>query len=174
MQKRFGEIMERYKDFIYSYAYYFSGSRETAEDLTQEVLFRIWRNLDSIKLGPTTSWVSRVTRNLCIDWTRRKQSPLDASVPLETVDCRAESRPHRTLELLEEKELREKLQDAIARLPERYRSVVILREIEHLKYEEISEALDMPLNSVKVNIHRARRLLRESLKPLYENEMSRR
>jgi RNA polymerase sigma-70 factor (ECF subfamily) len=174
MQKRFGEIMERYKDFIYSYTYYFSGSRENAEDLTQEVLLRIWQNMGSIKLGPTKSWVSKVTRNLCIDWTRRKHSPLDASVPLENLDSRPETGPHRAEELLEEKELRERLRGAIARLPERYRSLIILREIEHLKYEEISDTLEMPLNSVKVNIHRARRLLRESLKPLYENQMIRR
>jgi RNA polymerase sigma-70 factor (ECF subfamily) len=165
-QNRFGDIMNRYKNFIFSYAYYFSGSRENAEDLTQEVLLRIWQNMDSLRVGPTKSWIAKVTRNLCIDWARRKNPASDASIPLEEVENQPKSHPRSVEQTIEREEVRSALKAAIARLPENLRTPIILREIEDMKYEEIGEALDMPLNSVKVNIHRGRRLLRERLRNL--------
>ena len=70
-------------------------------------------------------------------------------------------------------ELRKMIERAIAELPEKLRSVIILREIEDLKYEEISDVLDMPVNSVKSYIHRGRRLMRTRLSSIYKDEYHR-
>ena len=162
-------IMKQQKDFIYSYAYYFSGSRENAEDLTQEVLIKIWQNLESVKNGPKRAWVAKVTRNLCIDWARsgklknRALVPLDERLPEPSVSAR------HVEQAVERRDLRKRIEAAIARLPEKLRGLIILREIQNLKYEEIAEALNMPLNTVKTNIHRGRRLLRELLSPVIEH-----
>ena len=167
---QFKRVVKQYKDFIYSYAYYSTGTHEDAEDLTQEVLLKIWENMDSLRFGLTKSWVSKVTRNLCIDWSRRRNVRPETPVPLgpEEGDLAFPSPSEEPY--FERAELRRKIEEAIAKLPEKLRSVIILREIEDLKYEEISDVLNLPLNSVKSYIHRARRLLREQLSPIYENE----
>ena len=172
-QSQFKRIVRQYKDFIYNYAYYFTGLREDAEDLTQEVLLRMWHHVDSLRLGPTKSWVATVTRNMCIDWARRRRPEADSPVPLETEDRHLELGAPLEEAGAERGELREKIEEAIAQLPEKVRSVIILREIEDMKYEEISHVLNMPLNSVKSHIHRGRRLLRERLRVLYESEYQR-
>ncbi|MFQ6093620.1 MAG: RNA polymerase sigma factor [bacterium] len=171
---QFERVVRQYKDLIYSYAYYFSGTREDAEDLTQEVLLRIWQSLDSIRVGPTKSWVSKVTRNLCIDWARRKRTRLDSPISLEARNRDEGLRAPLVEPSAERADLRRRIEGAIARLPEKLRTVIILREIGDLKYEEISQVLDMPLNSVKSYIHRGRRLLRERLRALYEDQYLRR
>ncbi len=168
-RNRFEHIARQYKDFIYNYAYYFCGTREDAEDLTQEVLLRIWQNMDCLELGLTKSWVSTVTRNLCVDWSRRKSSrPEDPLGPeneefiLETLSARHEPGA-------EETDLRHIMEQKISQLPEQVRDVIILREIEDRCYEEISEMLNMPLNTVKSYIHRGRRMLRRQLSALHED-----
>ncbi|UCE17796.1 MAG: RNA polymerase sigma factor [Gemmatimonadota bacterium] len=167
---QFKRVAQQYKDFIYSYAYYFTGTREDAEDLTQEMLLKIWENMDSLRLGLTKSWVTKVTRNLCIDWLRRRGARPETPPPLDSGE-RDPDLPAPFVESdVETEELRRNIKKAIAKLPEKSRSVIILREIEDLKYEEISEVLDMPINSVKSYIHRGRRLLRQHLSAIYEND----
>jgi RNA polymerase sigma-70 factor (ECF subfamily) len=171
MQKnRFETIVHQYKDSIYSYAYYFSGSPENAEDLTQGVLLKIWQGLDRLRMEPARSWVMKITRNHCIDWFRSQRPKDRASVPLAEQDHPSEPGVYSAERDVQRMELRETILRAISRLPEKLRSLIILREIEDMKYEEISHALDMPLNSVKASIHRGRRLLREHLSSLYERE----
>lgn len=171
---RFKRIVKEHKDFIYNYAFYFTGTREDAEDLTQEVLLRIWQNMDTVRKGMTKSWISKVTRNLCIDWARRRKARPDMAGSLESEDH--DRIPSLVIKEpgVEGKELRKHIEKAIAMLPEKLRSAIILREVEDLKYEEISEVLNIPLNSVKSYIHRGRRLLREQLSTLYTDEYCRR
>ena len=171
---RFKSIANAYKDFIFTYAYYFTGTREDAEDVTQEVLLKIWQNMDTLRKGITKSWVSTVTRNLCIDWARWRTARPDMTIAADAEDDDQFSAPPVHISTAEQNELRSTIEKAIARLPEQLRSVVILREIEELKYEEISEVLDIPLNSVKSYIHRGRRLLREQLTALYKDDYCRR
>jgi len=171
---RFKGFVTAYKDFIFNYAYYFTGTREDAEDVTQEVLLKIWQNMDRLQKGMTKSWVSTVTRNLCIDWARRRGARPDMTASGEPEEL--ERIPLRSCgeHGVDRNELRGHIEEAISRLPETLRSVIILREIEDLKYEEISDALNIPLNSVKSYIHRGRRMLREELSPLYKDEFCRR
>ena len=170
---QFKRVVNQHKDFIYSYAYYFTGTCEDAEDLTQEVLLRIWENMDSLRFGLTKSWISKVTRNICIDWLRRRGARPETPLSFESEDRELDvPAPFHEPEV-ERDELRRTIEKAIAKLPEKLRSVIILREIEDLKYEEISDVLDMPINSVKSYIHRGRRLMRDQLSSIYKNEYSR-
>ena len=171
-EAQFKRVVKQYKDFIYSYAFYFSGTREDAEDLTQEVLIRIWENLGSLRLGPTKSWVSKVTRNMCIDWERRRRARPETPVALQSEDCEFDVPAPFEETGAEKEEMRRNIEKTIAKLPEKLKSVIILREIEDMKYEEISDVLSMPINSVKSYIHRGRRMLREQLSAIYEDEYS--
>jgi RNA polymerase sigma factor (sigma-70 family) len=156
---------------VFTLAVYLLNDREEAEDVTQEVLVRLWRRGAEVDPGRLGAWLARVTRNHCIDVLRRRSAARyaafasgDGGVADTTVDGRPgpETRAHAS-------ELGSRIHCALAELPEPYRSVVVLREIQGLSYGEIGEVLEMPLNSVRVTLHRGRRKLREALREEYEH-----
>ena len=157
---------------IYSQAYYFSKNAEDAKDITQDVLIKLWHNLDKVPRKTAKSWLMKVTKNLCIDYSRRKREIVVTTIAvnsngekfqLEQQDC--QSNPEQeTINL----DLKNCLMNAIHKLPETIRNVIIMREIQDLKYNDIASALEMPINSVKVYLHRGRKLLFKELKPYYQ------
>lgn len=163
---RFSTLASRYRDRIYAFACAYLGDSAEAEDVAQEVLVRLWehhRRLDPDRLG---AWVTHVTRNACIDAYRRRRAYRNAvATDSEAVAFRLARAdgplPDRAAEAAE---LRADIREAIDRLDEPYRSIVILRELQDLKYTQISEALDLPLNTVKVYLHRGRKQLRNALR----------
>ena len=160
-------LVNRYKNRIFSYALYMVKNRMDAEDISQEVLIRLWKNMGKFKLPAAGSWIMRTTHNLCIDYLRREQVVKQRSVFIDedfeerVVDKDKLNQPElTTLQSITS----EQIKTAIQKLPENLKSVFVLYEIEGLKYKEISDVLDMPINSVKVYILRARKKLQEELK----------
>ncbi len=171
---KFEKYVSRYKDLVYSQAFYFTGDSAEAQDITQEVLLKFWHHLESLSSKSAKSWLIKVTRNLCIDHSRKRReiamAQMNASengklerFELENVDDSPD--PEVAMERID---LQERLRIAIGKLPEKIRETIILREIQGFTYEEIAEALDIPLNSVKVYLHRGRKSLIKYLKPLCE------
>jgi RNA polymerase sigma-70 factor (ECF subfamily) len=162
MSREFRKLAEEYAGRVYTYALYSLRRREDAEDVTQEVLVRLWRHQDSIAAERTGAWVMRVARNLVIDAARRRRShaAVFAEGPAAETSAGRVASPERSDREYERHELQEALEDAIAALDEPYRSIVIMREIQGLAYEEIARGLDMPLGTIKVYLHRARKRLR--------------
>lgn len=152
----------KYKDLVYSQAYYFINNREDAEDITQEVMMKLWRQIENIERSYVKAWLLRVTRNLCIDYSRRRR---DYSLD----DQNMESDGVQIAELIDpqanpEKEAinRDSLENVLKilnQLPEKMRNIVIMRDIQDLTYNLIAEAMDLPINSVKVYLHRGRKYL---------------
>ncbi len=138
-----------------------------AEDITQEVLIRTWQNINKFNFYAAKAWIMRTTHNLCIDYLRRnsnqnkREVQIDDNLSERIEDKRTEGM---TEKIVSEKLLDEKIKDAIEQLPERYKSPFVLYELQGFKYKEISKILDIPLNSVKVNILRARKQLQIKLK----------
>jgi RNA polymerase sigma-70 factor (ECF subfamily) len=166
MSREFRRLADEHGGRIFTLALYLLGRREDAEDVTQEVLVRLWRHLDRIDSARTGAWVARVTRNLAIDLSRQRR--LRAAVVTEGADTETmsvavsmEARPDRAAI---DGELRQTLEAAIAGLDEPYRSILVMREIQGLAYQEISDALSMPLGTVKVYLHRARRRVRDAVR----------
>jgi RNA polymerase sigma-70 factor (ECF subfamily) len=166
MLRAFEKLADRHRDRIFTFACYVLGDREEAEDVTQEVLIRLWKNLDSLEEDRTLPWLLHVTRNACIDALRRRRTyrALVAPDPDGDAAARVASRGLGPAAAVEAADFRSHLERAVRELAEPYRSIVILREIQDLRYEEICEALGLPLNTVKVYLHRARRKLREKLR----------
>lgn len=162
----FDAMVDQCRHRIYSFAYYTLGSREEAEDVTQEVLIRLWENWDSLDKSRIMAWLIRVTRNRCLDLhrTRRKrhdlleQNVIDQSPGAAAGPSDPETDMRRA-------DIRLLVENALHTIEEPYRSIVILREIEDYTYAQICAALEMPLNTVKVYLHRGRRMLREQLQP---------
>ena len=170
-ERAFRELVGRYQARVYSLAYRMLRVREDAEDITQETfvrMFRAARRYDPER--PFSSWLFTIASRLCIDHIRRRRLPTVSMFQREPG-----SHEEWTLELAdpgqrpdeqtEQHEEERRMRALVDRLPEHYRIVVMLRHQEDLSYEEIAEALDMPLGTIKARIHRARALLRDLIEP---------
>lgn len=164
MLTRYQELVGLHQDRVYTLARALLRDREAAADVTQEVLIRLWRHLPELE-GNLAAWLARVTRNCCYDELRRRRSQsqaLGTESPAEVLEDHAAHGPSPE-RLASSSELGRRLRDAVAELGEPYRSVILMREVQEMKYQEIALALEIPLNTVKIQIHRARRLLRERI-----------
>jgi RNA polymerase sigma-70 factor (ECF subfamily) len=155
----FAELVVRYQDRLYNYLYRMTGSREDAQDLTQETLVRAYRALPRFNIEqPFRPWVYKIATNLAINHLKGRKPALELEewVPGKSLD---DSPEH----WAESREVQRIISQSIAELPETYRTVVLLRHVEDMAYEEIARALDVPLGTAKVRLHRARALLQEKL-----------
>lgn len=169
-QNAFGEIVEIYKNKVYQICFRMLGNRHESEDVAQETFIRAYVNIDTFKTElKFSTWLFRIATNLCIDRIRKKKPDfyLDAEVSgtegltlYSQIPSDVES-PDVEVESLE---LQETIQKEILKLPEKYRSVIVLKYIEELSLNEISEILDLPLGTVKTRIHRGREALRQQLR----------
>ena len=167
---QFEQQLQRYQNRIYGFAFHYLGNREEAEDVTQEVFIRFWKHRETIDEEKPLGWLLRVTRNASVDAIRRRKTyHRTVSVNSELLDYAHGSNPLPDTNA-ESSDFREHLQRALEELAEPYRSIVILREIQELKYQEIAEALDLPLTTVKVYLHRARKMLRNQLHEVLQRE----
>ncbi|MGE7768737.1 RNA polymerase sigma factor SigW [Peribacillus sp. NPDC096540] len=168
----FGEIVELYKDKVFQICFRMLGNRQEAEDLAQEAFVRAFVNIRSFNIQMKFStWLYRIATNLCIDRLRKKKPDyyLDAEVSgTDGLNMYSQiasdlAKPEVEVESLE---LQETIQVEIMKLPEKYRSVIVLKYIEELSLKEISEILDLPVGTVKTRIHRGREALRKQLRHL--------
>lgn len=159
----FDRQVSAHEDYVFRFARSMLKDEATAQDVTQEVLVKLWEHQDDLDEDRLTAWLTCVARNACIDKLRaRQRRRKTVRVDSDGVN-RAES-PERTPDRhAETEDLRDHVLDALDRVDDPYRRVVALRELQGLKYKEIAEILDMPLNTVKVYLHRGRKKLRTEL-----------
>jgi len=156
----FSELVKRYQGRIYSLVLWMVGSGEEAEDLAQEVFVRAFVGLHGFRRGARFSpWLHRIAVNLCLNHLRRRKSR--AETPEEANLADPSPSPERLLEL---KESRLALEEALRELAPEFQAVILLRHINGLSYEEIAQVLGTPLGTVKTHLHRARRALQSRLK----------
>ncbi len=169
-QDAYAEVVEIYKDKIFQICYRMLGNRHEAEDIAQEAFLRAYVNINSFNINlKFSSWLYRIATNLCIDRIRKKKPDyyLDAEVAGTdglTMYSQIPAETRLPEEDVESLELRETIQKEISKLPEKYRTVIVLKYIEELSLNEISEILDIPLGTVKTRIHRGREALRKQLR----------
>lgn len=163
----FKNIVGEYKNLVYSQAFYSTGNRHDASDITQEVLIRLWKNMDIIRPQTVKSWLLTVTRNCCIDMTRKKREQYFTDFFSEDEDISGnqipDNRNNNPEQCLDQHERRQRVISAITGLPEKIRTALILRYIHDESYEIIAETLGVPVNSVKVYLHRGRKMLAPKL-----------
>ncbi|MCF6285762.1 MAG: sigma-70 family RNA polymerase sigma factor [Candidatus Hydrogenedentes bacterium] len=168
----FGELVRRYESAVYATAHYYVGRYGVAEDVAQESLWAAYRGLrrlrDPNRLG---AWLREITTRTAANWLRKNRSRLLHETPP----------PHRrtiSIEdvrkgpdvLLQREELYARLSRAIDTLPERYRLPVMLRYLQELSYEEISQFTGESRDEIRGILHRASRQLREVLQDDDDNE----
>ncbi len=158
-------LVDRYKNWIYTYAYYFLAREEDAQDVCQTVLVRLWKNLDQIQAKSIKAWLRRTTRNACIDTYRRnkRSRTMVDSMAGDELDAQSISE-NNPLEYAHGKILEAQITSALQLLPEKQKSVVIMRDLQDMSYKQIAQSMDMPLGTVKVLVMRGRKRLRHVLK----------
>jgi RNA polymerase sigma-70 factor (ECF subfamily) len=154
-------LVRLHADLAYRVALRVTGTPDDAADATQAALVSIWRHGADIPADRQRAWVSRVARNAALDLVRRRRirpQPLAADVDLDPVSPDPQPDAH-----AEAGDLRREIGAALDTLGEPFRSLVVLRDVEGLSYDEIADALTLPLTTVKVYLHRARARLRAAL-----------
>jgi RNA polymerase sigma factor (sigma-70 family) len=164
-QKAYAELMQRYKDSIYFMALKMVNNKDDAMDLTVETFGKAFENIEKYKPDfAFSTWLFRIATNNCIDFIRKKRLNV---VSLQSLT--EEERDEKQLQIVSntlnpeetsiKKQESEKLKSIVEQLPQRYRSLIILRYYDERSYEEISQQLDLPLGTVKAQLFRARDLM---------------
>ena len=171
----FDRFVEHFRAKIFQYSWLTCGQREDAEEVAQETLLKVFENFSQLREPERVrAWVFRVAKNACLMKRRKsvfapeQELSLDDFLPASTQDGE-----HRHIEIADwsrlpedeflRSELHEVLHRAISELPESYRSVVMLRDIEELSTEETAEILDLSTDVVKTRLHRGRLAIRQKM-----------
>lgn len=174
----FPELVQRYEQPLYTFGRRMCGNPADAEDLVQDTFLNVLRYLKDFRYETKfKNWLYRVAVSTCVKQRRKskfateRQESLEALEP-EAAAVAADSVPEwaqMPLEKLLNEELAQTLQQAIHSLPEAYRLVVVLRDMEGFSTEEAARILNISDANVKVRLHRARLFLREKLKGYFDH-----
>ncbi|MGD0015755.1 MAG: sigma-70 family RNA polymerase sigma factor [Bryobacteraceae bacterium] len=171
----FDRFVEVFQSKIFQYAYMMCGQREDAEEVAQDTLLKVFENFDQLREPERVRpWVFRIARNACL--MKRRKSVFAPAQELSIEDFLPRSDQHdgaRRLEIPDRSalpddlalrgELRSVIDRAIQDLPEIYRAVILLRDIEELTTEEAADVLDVNQEVIKTRLHRARLAIRQKL-----------
>lgn len=181
-ESAFTLLVRRHQQPLVNFIARFINDRNSAEDLAQETFIRIFKAAHRYKPGRAhfKTWMYHIAKNLCKNELRNRErrdkyrvdnvidSGSDSNGDSEEIDLIVNTPANQAFQpevALERKELRNALQKAIAELPEQYRLPLVLRDLQGLSYEEISEVLELRSGTTKSRINRARLMLKDKLKP---------
>jgi RNA polymerase sigma-70 factor (ECF subfamily) len=163
----FNQLVLRWERPIYALAYRVIGREEDARDVAQETFLRAFRALKGFKgQAKFSSWLYRITLNLCRDWIRRERRAPVAQMPegIDIVELAGEETPSESLEdLVGRRQLGRAVSKAMATLPEEQRTAIILKEYHGLTFQEIADLLDCPLSTVKTRLYQGLSVVRKQL-----------
>jgi RNA polymerase sigma factor (sigma-70 family) len=165
-REAFAILFEQYKNLVYKTAYLMLGESSEAEDALQEIFVQVYKSLSGFDPGKAafTTWLYRVTFNHCLN-QRRKKGPF--TLPLEDISPALKSE-FPGAQMAEE----EIIQQAIAKLTDKQRAIVILRYFWDLSYAEIAQIMDVPLGTVKSRLNLALKTLRKGIEGQESDEGS--
>jgi len=168
-QELFEKVMVPHMDVLFSYGLYLSGDHDTASDLLQETFLKAFRFFDKFEKGTNArAWLYRIMRNTFINEYRRVKRLPDLVEYDEQISS-YQMLPREEEDTALRRQINGELFDdeiagAIASLPEKFKSVIVLRDVDDLPYEEIADALEIPIGTVRSRLHRARAILFSKLK----------
>jgi RNA polymerase sigma-70 factor (ECF subfamily) len=157
----FGILVDRYKVRLLNLIYRLLQNKEEAEDILQETFLRVYKERESY--DPTyafSTWVYTITLNLCRNELKRRKK-----FKFFGIDLIKNSREYASQGVENKNCLSSTLDKAILSLPVKYRTAFLLRDVNQLSYEEISQSVGIPMGTVKSRVNRARLMLRDKLKP---------
>ena len=163
----FNQLVARWERPIYALAYRTLGREEDARDVVQEAFLRAFRGLRNFRGDAKfSSWLYRITLNLCRDWIRRERRTPVSQAPdgIDIIELAGETEPSESIEdLVSRKDMARAVERAMARLPEEQRTAIVLKEYHGLTFQEIAELVGCPLSTVKTRLYQGLIVLRREL-----------
>ncbi|GMU88643.1 MAG: RNA polymerase sigma24 factor [Chlorobiota bacterium] len=168
----FEAIVSRYKNPLFNFVFRFLGDRDATSDVVQETFIKVYRNKDSYKtFAKFSTWIYTIAGNLAKTELQRRKRKNQISINSwgedeETMDLPdGGPLPDR---LVDSGIKNKMIQEALLKLPEVYREMVILRDIQEMSYEEIAEMMDISIGTVKSRINRGRAQLQDLLRDIFK------
>ena len=163
-------LVNRYKDKLINFVYRLVNDRDQAEDIIQDTMLKLYTHKHYYRnIAKFSTWIYTIAGNFAKTELRKKKTRKDTNnsqLGYEHRDYDPPSNEPSPQKLVEDDFINTKIHDAIDNLPEHFRIVTVLRDIEKLPYEEISNIVEIPLGTVKSRINRARLQLQKDLKEL--------
>ena len=163
----FNQLVLRWERPIYALAYRVIGREEDARDVSHETFLRAFRALGGFKgQAKFSSWLYRITLNLCRDWMRRERRTPVSQAPegVDIIELAGEGEPAESIDdVVARKQLGRAVEKAMAMLPEDQRTAIIMKEYHGLTFQEIADLLDCPLSTVKTRLYQGLSVLRKQL-----------
>jgi len=169
-ERAFYELVQRYRDKLYNFVYRFVGQEEIAEDIVQDTFMKLYTSADMYReIAKFSTWIYTIAANLAKTELRKRKRRKVMSLNDMGLDDREYEIPSSSEDPGREYDSRfseSDIQNAMKKLGEQFRTVIILRDIQELSYEEISKIVDVPEGTVKSRINRGRQKLIQILKGL--------
>lgn len=178
-QPLFSDLVQRYERALYNFGIKMCGESSDAEDMVQETFLNVFRYLKDFRYETKfRNWLYRIATSMCIKKKRKskfapdRELSLDEFLPSDEADIEREVPLWAALPLEQvlNEELSRHLREAILNLPDNYRLVLVLRDIEGFSTEETAQMLNLTSNNVKVRLHRARLYLKDQLKSYFKDD----
>jgi len=174
----FDQLVSRYRIRVFGMIYNMVHNEQDAWDLAQDSFLKAWKSIARFR-GQSSyyTWMYRIVMNVTIDWLRKKQvkgagAEFDDAIQLKEIDPAAHTVPHADPlphEGMQHKEIRRRIDAAIAQLSPEHRAVILMKEIEDMQYHEIAESLGCSIGTVMSRLFYARKKLQNLLRDVYEN-----
>lgn len=164
----FGELVRRYQDRLYNTVYRLVDSAEDAQDVVQDAFLHAYQSLESFKGDAQFfTWLYRIAVNAAISLRRKRKAVvrIDGGGGESAIEPQDESDTIRPGHGLEQAEQEQRVQAALSQLSQEHRAVLVMKDMEGMKYEQMAELLGVPIGTIRSRLHRARLELRELLEP---------
>ena len=172
----FDIIVQRYKDRLHNFLYRYTHNHEDCEDLVQETFLRVYRSRHSYeRIAKLSTWMYTIALNLAKTMYKKKKRMTTVSMHEDPDDSESREMQFEDTVVLQDDQLHQKmsvaqLEDALMKLNEDFREVIVLRDIQQLTYEEIAEITDTAMGTVKSRINRARQQLQDLIGDYVKSE----
>jgi RNA polymerase sigma-70 factor (ECF subfamily) len=161
-EEGFTMLVKKYQNRVINIVYSLTGKTGDADDIAQEVFIKVYRNLSSFKKrSGFSTWLYRITVNTTYNHLKKQKRHLPLGYAQEPAALTKSS-----LEELESSERQELISEALGKLPFKFRTAIVLKEIEGLSYKDIAGTLGCRIGTVESRLFRARQMLKEILSPI--------
>jgi RNA polymerase sigma-70 factor (ECF subfamily) len=164
---RFEQLAMPLLDDALQLAAWLAGNRADADDIVQEAMLRAYKYLEQFSGAAFRPWLLAIVRNTAMTWLKRNRSPKLVLVPdfatEESNTGMNAAQPETPEDRMLQRDLASRLNQAVAALPDEFREVIVLRELQELSYKEIAAVINVPIGTVMSRLSRARKLLMDAL-----------
>ena len=162
MDSDFTILYQKYKNTIFSYIYYLCGDYAAAEEICQDVFLKVYLNISKFEgRSSFKTWIYKIAKNTYLDFMKNEAKNRNYFKQNQDFDQERWIQESGPEDHVLNREVQERIQKTLRQMSDKYCMLIILRDMQHLSYKEISEILGQNLNSTKVNIYRARKEFRQ-------------